>query len=181
MKSYIITGTPGAGKTAILQSLRALGYACVDEAATDIIKKSQGQGIAAPWLTKDFIDQIVSLQKQRQQEALLKGLKFCFYDRSPVCTLALAKYLNYKPSKILLNELQRMKDEQVYEQKVFFLENLGFIENTDARRISFEEAIRFEQFHRQAYEEWGYELIYLPKGPIEERVERVLSALFSMR
>lgn len=37
MPAYILTGAPGAGKTAILRLLEANGYPVVEEAATDVI------------------------------------------------------------------------------------------------------------------------------------------------
>ena len=35
MKRYILTGTPGSGKTSILQALKNQGYAVVEEAGAD--------------------------------------------------------------------------------------------------------------------------------------------------
>jgi len=37
MKRFILTGTPGSGKTAILRQLEMEGYGVVEEAATDVI------------------------------------------------------------------------------------------------------------------------------------------------
>jgi len=37
MPAYILTGAPGAGKTAVLRLLEISGYAVVEEAATDVI------------------------------------------------------------------------------------------------------------------------------------------------
>ena len=48
MKRYILTGAPGAGKTAILRHLELDGYGVVEEAATDIIALEQVQGVAEP-------------------------------------------------------------------------------------------------------------------------------------
>src|SRR5579885_2117823 len=47
---FVITGGPGAGKTAVLNELRRRGYICVPEAARQIIKEQvQGGGDALPW------------------------------------------------------------------------------------------------------------------------------------
>ena len=69
MKRYILTGTPGSGKTSILHELKRQGYAVVEEAATDVIAREQGLGNSEPWLQADFIESIVRVQKQRQLEA----------------------------------------------------------------------------------------------------------------
>jgi predicted ATPase len=37
MKRYILTGAPGAGKTAILRALERNGRVVIEEAATDVI------------------------------------------------------------------------------------------------------------------------------------------------
>ena len=49
MKRFILTGAPGAGKTAILRLLELEGFGVVEEAATDVIALWQAQGIAQPW------------------------------------------------------------------------------------------------------------------------------------
>src|SRR6266581_4897220 len=71
MKRYILTGTPGAGKTSILHALKSQGYGVVEEAATDVIAREQRRGKLEPHLRPDFIDAIVRLQKQRQLEAAM--------------------------------------------------------------------------------------------------------------
>jgi len=37
MKRYILTGTPGAGKTVLLRALELRGYVVIEESATDFI------------------------------------------------------------------------------------------------------------------------------------------------
>ena len=49
MNRYVLTGAPGAGKTAILRQLELEGFSVVEEAATDIIALWQAKGIAEPW------------------------------------------------------------------------------------------------------------------------------------
>src|SRR5277367_5179901 len=85
MKRYILTGTPGCGKTSIVRALEFAGYLVVEEAATDVIALRNSQGITQPWCHAAFIDDITNLQKQRQlrMAGLESGIQF--YDRSPVC------------------------------------------------------------------------------------------------
>jgi len=44
MRRFIMTGAPGSGKTSILRALENLGYAVVEEAATDAIAAHHAQG-----------------------------------------------------------------------------------------------------------------------------------------
>lgn len=174
MKRYILTGTPGCGKTSILRDLELRGYFVVEEAATDIIAIRQVQGIQAPWEHKNFIDDIIHLQKQREMQVAKIHTALQFYDRSPICTYALAIYLNFKPSITLEKEMERLLKNHVYEKRVFFIENLGFLRATDARKISYEESLVFEKIHEETYAKFGFECIKIPLAPLSNRTNRIL-------
>lgn len=173
-KHYIFTGTPGSGKTSVLQALKQIGYTVVPEAATDLITDFQKKGVMQPWTSPCFIEAIVSCQKKRQLET--KGY-LQFYDRSPFCTLALEKYLKFQQVIKLKKEIDRCLKNNIYQNTVFFFENLGFIERTDVRKISYEEALIFEKIHLETYQEFGFNIIVVPKSSIEERMEFVLGAI----
>lgn len=174
MKRYILTGTPGSGKTSVLHALKSQGYLVVEEAATDVIALEHRCGNAEPWMQTDFIDKIVRLQKQRQIEAVMPADELQVYDRSPVCTFALSRYLGYPPSVCLLEEMERIERENIYQKQVFFLENLGFCQPTEARKISFEDSLLFEQIHAEVYTSLGYHLIKVPPEALEQRVHRIM-------
>src|SRR5438876_6931506 len=93
MPSYILTGAPGAGKTAILRMLEAGGYPVVEEAATDVIALGNALGRDEPWQDSDFIGKVLALQRQRQDGVRADPGTTVFFDRSPACTLALSRYL----------------------------------------------------------------------------------------
>ncbi|MEV6972399.1 AAA family ATPase [Kitasatospora sp. NPDC093806] len=173
MKRYILTGTPGAGKTAILRSLEYDGYTVVEEAATDVIALRQAQGDPAPWTKPSFVDAITDLQRRRQERAAALDGRVQIYDRSPVCTFALATYLGHPVGSTLARELERIRERRVYEREVLFVRNLGFVTPTEARRIGFEEALRFEQVHLDAYASLGYECVFIEPGPLADRVAAV--------
>lgn len=174
MRRYILTGTPGCGKTSLIRALEMTGASVVSEAATDIIAYKKMQGVAEPWKNEDFIDYIIRLQKHRQIDLSNEYSDLHFYDRSPICTYALAMYLNFQPSTNLMQEIERIRKHSIYDQKVFFIDNLGFIENTDARQISYEESLEFEKVHLAAYEKFGFNCVRIPAGSIDERVKLIL-------
>lgn len=181
MRRYILTGTPGAGKTTLLRLLRTRGYATVEEAATDIIAREQARGRPEPWSRDEFIDQVLTLQRERQTRTPRSGVTIEFHDRSPICTHALSTYLGRNPSPLLLDELDRISRDAVYQPHVFFIENLGFCKPTAARRISYEDSLVFEQVHRDTYTGHGYELIDIPAAPAPERAEAIIEALDRLR
>lgn len=175
MKRFILTGTPGCGKTSILRALEIKGHFVVEEAATDIIAYRQANGIAEPWKNPTFIDDIIQLQKQRQIQAFEAPVSVQYFDRSPFCTYALSIYLKFEPSKILMEEIDRILQSQIYDPKVFFIDNLGFCTPTEARKISYEEALEFEEIHKDTYQKFGFKCIMIPPMGLNERVEMIVS------
>lgn len=149
----------------------------VEEAATDVIAASQAEGTSEPWRDPVFIDAIVRLQKARQIRASCQPDEVQFHDRCVVCTAALAAYMGYPTSAVLAAELERVKREGIFEKRVFFVRSLGFITRTEARRITLDEAVRFEQIHEEIYRGMGFELVSIEPGSVAERVRMVKAGI----
>jgi predicted ATPase len=177
LRRFIITGTPGAGKTAIIRQLELDGFSVVEEAATDVIAAAHAQGRDEIWRHPSFIDTIARLQRKRQIRASYQPDEVQFHDRCVVCTAALAVHLGYPFSPFLASELERIQKEAIYQNRVFFVRNLGFITPTDARRISFEDALRFEKIHEKTYRDLGFELVSVERGSLAERVSIIKAAI----
>ncbi|MBO0839738.1 MAG: AAA family ATPase [Sciscionella sp.] len=170
MARYILTGTPGAGKTAVLRLLEVNGYRVVEESATDVIALETARGRENPWSDPSFVDKIITLQRQRQLALGPSHAQPAFFDRSPVCTLALSRYLEFEPSQLLRDEIERIIDGGVYDPTVFFIRNQGSIHNTAARQISFADSLDFERIHEQTYRSLGFQLVIVPPAPVDDRV-----------
>jgi len=177
MRRFILTGSPGAGKTAIVRQLELDGFSVVEEAATDVIAAGTAQGVTELWKHPSFIDAIAHLQRDRQIRASYQPDEVQFHDRSVVCTAALAVYLGRPVSPVLAGELERIRNEAIYQNRVFFVRNLGFVVPTEARRISFEDALRFEKIHEETYRDVGFELVYVEPGSVAERVRTIQAAI----
>jgi predicted ATPase len=177
MRRFVITGAPGAGKTAIIRQLELDGFSVVEEAATDVIAAGHAHGASELWRDPSFIDTIAHLQRDRQIRASYQPDEIQFHDRCVVCTAALAVYLGRPFSSFLTGELERVRNEAVYQNRVFFIRNLGSIEPTQARRISFEDALRFERIHEGTYRDFGFELVPIEAGSLAERVGIIKAAI----
>jgi predicted ATPase len=177
MRRFIITGAPGAGKTAIIRQLELDGFGVVEEAATDVIAAARAQGTVQPWTHPAFIDAVATLQRDRQIRASHQPDEVQFHDRCVVCTAALAVYLGHPFSPFLAGELERVKKEAIYQNRVFFIRNLGFITPTEARRISFEETLRFETIHEDTYRDFGFDLVSVEQQNLTERVSIIKAAI----
>jgi predicted ATPase len=55
--------------------------------------------------------------------------------------------------------------------------NLGCVTPTKARKISYEETVRFEQIHEQTYQALGFEIVYIGPGSVLDRVRQLKHAL----
>ena len=177
MPRYVLTGPPGAGKTAILRALESAGQRVVEEAATDVIALEQAFGLARPEREPTFLDKIVSLQRARQLTSAPDDRDVVFFDRSPVCTLALARFLGEPVPSALAAELDRLLSGRLYERDVFFVRNQGFVIPTSARQIGLADSLEFEKVHELAYAELGFRLTEVPPGPLAERAGLIAAAV----
>jgi predicted ATPase len=179
MQHIILTGMPGAGKSTLIDALSTAGFLTVAEAATDIITERQANGVKSPWLSPDFLEAVVSLQVSRRQAMAGAAGALCFYDRSPICTYALATFLGKAPPASLRTAIESMRTEAQYAPVVLCVESLGQIENTPVRQIDFESALSFGEKHRVAYRQFGYQCLSIPNGSVDERLQEVLAVVGS--
>lgn len=170
---YILTGAPGAGKTALIRHLQSLGHEIVAEAATDVIALAHAQGIERPWERPEFIADIARLQAYRESAPMRSSRRFA--DRSLFCTLALAEWLGHPVPRELQDEAHRLVADGWFARRVFFVEQLGFIENTEARRISFADATRFGAVHEAVYRRYGFEIEMVRAASIADRACAILA------
>ncbi len=177
MPRYVLTGAPGAGKTVILRALERAGQTVVDEAATDVITLEHALGHAVPEDDPGFLAKITALQRARQLDRAPDPRGPVFFDRSPVCTLALARFLGREVPSALADELDRVITGRIYARTVFLVRSLGFVTPTAVRRIGLADSLAFEQVHEEAYRELGFTLVDVPAAPVPARVALIAAAV----
>jgi predicted ATPase len=134
----MLTGSAGVGKTSILRQLEALGFATVAEAATASPPRRR-VGTLGLGTRASFIDTVVAAQRRAHVDATTTGIQF--HDRSPICSHALATWLELPISTDPLTELDRIADQLLYDKHVFFVRNLGLCEQSAARQIGFADSL----------------------------------------
>jgi len=165
---YVLTGAPGAGKTTLIDALRERGHAVVAEAATDVIARRRADGRPGEWRDPSFLTEITELQRQRELAATGEVI---FFDRSPVCTLALAHYSDLPVPPALQAAVDRATG--FYRRQAFLVRPLGFVVKTAARRISYADSLRFAAIHEDVYAACGFTLLDVPNEPVADRVARI--------
>ena len=173
---YVITGGPGFGKTVLLEKLHELGYPVGCEIARQIIAHQiAGGGVLLPW--KDA----AGFEKRVMEERInfLNSIdikKIAFSDRGLPDQVAFSWY----KGKEISQQLKVALSSNFYAKKVFLTPPWREIFcNDQIRTETFEEAEKIHSFVVKAYQENGYELIDLPLGTPEERIEFILKILYT--
>ena len=170
-----ITGAPGAGKTSLLSALANRGYACVPEAARQIIQEQQtAGGDALPWSDTTAY---LGLMLTRYVDSYLQyqhAHKATFFDRGLPDTLGYARLISSPNEREVKTACQRYR----YACIVFAAAPWRAIYATDdQRKQTFDEAITSFQHVLDAYHSCGYRTVLLPETTPEERADFVLSYL----
>ncbi|MDH5827154.1 AAA family ATPase [Sphingobacterium sp. SG20118] len=169
---YIITGGPGAGKTTLLRALRKRGYKTIPEDARKIIKQqilSNGKGL--PWGNK-------VLYAKLMLEASLESFKIghdenaiTFFDRGILDTICYMRIIKLG----VTSEIEQIPTTHLYNKKVFILPPwLAIYETDEERKQSWQEAFETYEKIKKTYCDYGYEVIDVPIGTVEERVHFML-------
>ena len=166
LKRFVITGTSGTGKSALVNELRSVGTECFEEAARKIL--TSGSELAK----KDvdvFVREMLSQSLSDYQAASPTGIKI--FDRGIPDTIAYAFRFG-----VPLTEFEEASRTYRYEDLVFMTPPWSEIfQNDEVRTAPFEDYVRFHDLILETYGELGYKLLEIPKLPVHERVEFVQS------
>ena len=169
----ILTGAPGTGKSAILGRLAA-EVATVPEPARRILADERAAGgRGTPDLDPTrFVELLLERSIAAHRTALAADGVVLFDRGIPDCA-AYAVHLGTDPEPSL-----RAAADRRYRTEVLLLTPWEAIYATDdERRMSFEATLGFQDAIVDAYRRSGYELVEVPRAPLEERVALVRDAL----
>lgn len=176
-KLYAITGGPGSGKTTLLNELGKKGFMIASEEGRRIIKEQiEFSGDGLPWLNKELFAQLMfdASVKTHQQMLEMAGSKPIFFDRGILDTIGYLKMEDIPIPK----EMEMMAREMSYNRNVFILPPWKEIyENDSERKQTLEIAIATFECMYETYREYGYSIIEVPKGTIEQRVQFIINEI----
>jgi predicted ATPase len=172
-RRVIVTGGPGAGKTALLDALAARGYACVPDSARAIIRQRVRSGLPARPDPAGFATAILRMDIDRYRD-VPAGADVVFFDRAIPDAWCMLNDLGLLP----LAEAERCIADFPYFRQVFVAPPWPEIYVTDSERDQqFDDAVRVHRRAGEWYAALGFELIELPRLSIDARCDFVLDQL----
>ena len=170
---YIFTGGPGAGKTSVLNHLRALGYHTVEEVARNIIQEQQRIGGNATHTGDQTKFTELMLQASihnYQQMQHINGP--VFFDRG---IPGLYGYAIMTTGSVP-TQIQQAVRHYRYHQTVFLFPPWKEIYINDTERTQdFDEAVLTYEQLKDAHKACHYNICEVPNKSIEERAQFILS------
>jgi predicted ATPase len=175
---FVITGGPGAGKTALINELRSIGVRCVDEVARAIIQAQvKSGGRALPWLECRRFAELIIEQDLDNFLSANAGLPTIF-DRGIVDALSYASLVGLS----VPDRIREAADRCRYNRLVFVAPPWPEIYTTDAeRRQDFSEAVRLHDIVARAYRDSGYVSVDIPRTSVQKRAAFVLEKILASR
>ncbi|GAA4946687.1 AAA family ATPase [Streptomonospora halophila] len=172
-RSVVITGGPGSGKSTLIEHLGALGFASSPEVGRAVIRDQTAiGGRALPWRDPDlFAEVMLSWEIRAHGLAAAFGATVLF-DRGVVDVAGYLRVAGRPVPEHVHAAARRFR----YHRTVFIAPPWPEIYRTDTeRRQSPDEAERTHAAMVDAYTEYGYDLVELPRAPVAERA-RFMSA-----
>ncbi|WP_340199060.1 AAA family ATPase [Ascidiimonas sp. W6] len=174
MRKIVITGGPGTGKTSIITSLESKGYTCMPEISRQITLEAREQGIDQLFLEDPmlFSNKLLEGRKKQFLETSRLNATAVFLDRGLPDVLAYMDYIGdvYPQEFVETCRIHR------YDQ-VFLLPPWKEIYTEDNERYeSFEQATLIYKALKETYLSFNYELIEVPIGKLENRIDFIMNS-----
>lgn len=171
----VIIGGPGTGKTTIIDGLISKGFCCYPEVSREVTMEAKKQGIEQLFLENPLLFSELLLEGRRKQyeNAQKEPHDIVFLDRGIPDVLAYMHYIgdSYPPHF----------DEACTQNKynrIFILPPWEEIYECDEERYeNYEQAKLIYDHLVETYGNYGYDLIHVPKGTVEERIAFILASL----
>lgn len=176
MRRFVITGAPGTGKTALVESLAHVGT-IVGEPARELIAEHR-QATGEPSLDGSpqlFVERLIARSIEKYDAA--PRVEPVIYDRGLPDCVAYAQMFSLDPGPAVAAAGTRR-----YSNPVFVAPPWEAIYSVDEmRRATFQQIRLFHEALVAAYKAFGYELLELPQGTVGDRVQVVTACLQETR
>lgn len=174
-KKIVIAGGPGTGKTTIIDELKKRSHVCYDEISRQITLQARADGIEQLFLTEPllFSEKLLEGRAQQFKEAANEKESNVFLDRGLPDVIAYMDYIGDTYPNHFVTTCNKHKYDAI-----FILAPWQEIFTSDSERYeSFEEAIEIHDHLIKTYRRFGYQLIDVPFGNVDTRVNFILESL----
>jgi predicted ATPase len=171
-KKIVITGGPGSGKSVVINELKQRDFICMPEISREVTLSARKNGIEQLFINDPILFSKMLLEGRilQYQEAGLSGAKIVFFDRGLPDVNAYLDYSGIKYDKYF----HQMAEGHAYH-KIFIMPPWLDIYEMDTERYeSYDQAREIYLYIEKIYLRLGYELISVPLGSVEERVDFIL-------
>nr|WP_314834875.1 ATP-binding protein [uncultured Flavobacterium sp.] len=171
----VIIGGPGTGKTSIIEKLIANGHCCYPEISRQVTLEAQKQGIEQLFLKNPllFSELLLEGRKKQFESACNEPHEVVFLDRGIPDVLAYMHYIGDSYPSFFDAACR----EHIYTQ-IFILPPWEEIYVSDRERYeNFEQAKLIYNHLTETYQNYGYELIEVPKDSVDNRILFILDKI----
>ena len=174
-KKIALIGGPATGKTTLIYALKTRGYYCMDEISRQVTLDAQKNGIEQLFLEDPiwFSKQLLESRKKQFIEAQNSDESVVFFDRGLPDIVAYLDYIksDYGQEFITVCEVYKY-------DTIFILPPWKAIYKTDNERYeSFDQLLEIHEFLKKWYSKFGYEIIEVHIGSIQERIKFILNRI----
>jgi predicted ATPase len=172
---HIFTGGPGAGKTTVLEALRARGYACVEETGRKIIQEQKAIGGNIHHNGDRTAYRDLMLSRAIADFERMSGEKGpVFFDRGIPDLVGYNTLIGSEIPQTMRDAAQTYR----YNPDVFVFPPWREIYADDTeRKQDFTEAIETWQAAVDILPVFGYRVVAVPRASVEARVQFVLDRI----
>lgn len=174
-KKIVITGGPGTGKSSVIAELERRGQVCFEEISRQVTLEARKNGVEQLFLTQPLLFSQLLLEGRANQfdEAERLDNTTVFMDRGIPDVLA---YMNFYGSDYP-DSFINVCENKVYDM-VFILSPWQEIFKRDSVRYeSFEQSQLIHEHLVAIYKKFNYQLIDIPFGTVESRVDYIMHFL----
>lgn len=170
MRRILITGGPGAGKTALLGELAARGHTVLGDTARAVIAYRRSRGLTPRPEPKAFALAVLNLDV-KNYESVEPSAGWCFFERGVTDALGMVQGSGALPSQ----EVAALLAAYPYDRVAFVLPPWESIYTNDSERDqSFAESVAVYDKVLHWYKQCGYTLREVPRVKVQARAEYVL-------